>query len=108
MLVSCWLPKASVKLTWKFFGGSALKLTVASRPLSLVTLTLYLKDVVAVPRSAGKFVVIFSLAGSSSPTVTLIGSFSSYFSFLASTVNGKYDEKLPIKVTVGEELPAKL
>jgi hypothetical protein len=74
-----------VKVTWKFFGASALKLIVASRPLSFATVTRYLKDVVAVPRSEGKLVESFSLAGSSCPTVTAIGNLSSAPSPLAAT-----------------------
>ena len=69
-----------------FFGGSALKLIVASRPLSLVTDILYLNAVVAVPRRFGNVVVSLSFAGTSAPIVTVIGSFRSCVAFLASTV----------------------
>ena len=77
-------------MTWKFFGASALKLIVASRPLSLATATLNLNEVVAVPRSDGKLVVSLSLAGSSWPIVTVIGSFSVFPSTL------RLDEELII------------
>ena len=63
-----------------------LKLIVASRPLSLVTLTRYLNEVVAVPRNAGKFVVNFSFAGNSSPMVRVMGNFSSRCPPFACTV----------------------